>query len=101
MGKKIVGSSFLDKSREHVAVALEQELKETDLTNQLDDIKCPVLVIKGLKKDSLLKNEFLEEYRTRVSHLKVIEFEDSGHNLWKPDYYRFINVIDKFMEENE
>lgn len=45
--EKVVESSFVDKSREHVAVALEQELKETDLTNQLANIKCSALVIKG------------------------------------------------------
>lgn len=99
--QKVLSNSVVEKSKKHFVTALQQELKETDLTNQLDHIKCPVLVIRGLKEDAMLKNKYLEEYKDRLINLEIVEFKDSGHQLWIPNYERFINVIKDFMEKFE
>lgn len=44
--KKVIESNFVDESKQNSVVGIERELKLIDLTEQLNDIKSPVLVIR-------------------------------------------------------
>lgn len=88
----------IEQVKKHVATGIENELKEVNFVDRLGKIKCPVLIIRGLKEGSLLKESFLEEYKNRLRHVEIIELEDSGHNLWETEYERLLNEIESFME---
>ena len=96
--QSLIENDRIATDRRHVVKAIESELKSVDLTEELDKIQCPVLVMKGLKEGSLLKDEKLEEYRNRLENLKIVEFENSGHELWHPDVEYFRDTIQNFMK---
>ena len=97
--QNLIDNDKIEPERAHVVKAIERELKSVDLTEELNQIQCPVLVMRGLKEGSLLKDAKLEEYKNRLNHLEIIEFENSGHELWHPDVEYFRDTIQAFMKK--
>ncbi len=62
-------------------------------------IRCPVLVIGGGQPEALLKPEHVEKYRTHLPKGEIVVFNDSGHNVSKPDYDHFIRTLTAFLEK--
>ncbi len=77
---------------------LERESAEVELWDDLEKIKCPVLLIGGGRSDALLKPEHVEKYRDHLQRVDVVIFENSGHNVSEPDYERFILKIKSFLD---
>src|SRR5712692_1541700 len=77
---------------------LERESSEILLWDELRSIECPVLVIGGGRDDALLKPEHVEKYRQNLRNVEVEVFENSGHNVSEPNYQRFINTLESFLE---
>jgi pimeloyl-ACP methyl ester carboxylesterase len=82
---------------EHVVTALHREAQATDLWDELETIACPILVVKGGKSLTVSDGD-LDRYRN-LEQVTVRVFEDSGHEIHKPDYERFIGTIRGFLEE--
>ena len=41
----------------------------------------------------------LERYRDALPHLRIEAFEDAGHEVFRPDYERFMRLIEGFLVE--
>jgi pimeloyl-ACP methyl ester carboxylesterase len=82
---------------EHVVSALQREAQATDLWDELETIACPVLLVKGGKSPTISDGD-LDRY-LNLRQVTVRVFEDSGHEVHKPDYERFIGTIRGFLEE--
>lgn len=95
----VLSKGFMKEDRQHVVRGIQRDSKEVELWEDLQRIKCPVLVIKGGTNNSLLKEKATEKYINCLSNVNVVEFSDSGHELWKPDYNRFIKTVTEFLEE--
>lgn len=67
------------------------------LWDTLDGFQFPVLVIRGGKKDSILKEEDAQLYEKHLRRGRLLLFEDSGHDVWKPDLGRFIGALSDFL----
>jgi len=87
------------RARPHVIRGLQRESAEVLLWDRLNRIECPVLILRGGRSDSLLTAEEAEMYRQRLRNVEVVVFEESGHELWKPDYNRFIGTIRGFLQQ--
>ena len=79
--------------------AIQRESAEVSLWDDLGKIQCPVLVIGGGQPEALLKPEHIEKYRKRLPSAQIVVFNDSGHNVSKPDYDRFIRTLTAFLEK--
>ena len=77
---------------------LERESSEVLLRDSLSEIKCSVLVIGGRHPDALLKPEHIDNYRQYLPNVQVVVFGDSGHNVSEPDFDRFIQTLESFLE---
>ena len=76
---------------------LERESTEILLWDRLDAIKIQMLLIGGGAEGALLIPEHVEKYRQHCRNLEVAIFPDSGHMVWQPDYDRFVNRVNKFL----
>lgn len=90
---------YVPDNRQHVVKEIQKDSKEIILWEELKEIKCPVLVIKGGTEKALLKEDASEKYKSNLKNVKVIEFTDSGHELWVPDYNKFIVSIKVFLDK--
>ncbi|ATP39515.1 alpha/beta hydrolase [Solibacillus sp. R5-41] len=90
---------FVQENRQHVVKEIQKDSKEIILWEELKEIKCPVLVIKGGTEKALLKKDAAEKYKSNLKHVELIEFTNSGHELWVPDYNKFIISIKDFLNK--
>ncbi|MBE4909886.1 alpha/beta hydrolase [Bacillus luteolus] len=95
----VISRGYIKEDRHHVVRGIQLDSKETYLMDELKKITCPVLVIKGGTEQSLLKNDATEKYKSHLRNVQIVEFSDSGHELWIPDYDRFMNKIGQFLEK--
>ena len=87
-----------DPNRMRGMRGLERDSTERLLWDKLDAIRSPILLIGGGAEEALLKPEYVEKYRQHCQNLEVAIFHDSGHMVWQPDYDRFINRVNKFLD---
>ncbi|MBI2265881.1 MAG: alpha/beta hydrolase [Armatimonadetes bacterium] len=86
------------QSRHHVVRALQRDSSLVMLHEDLRKILCPVLIWRGALSGSLMPAKAVDVYQQFLRKTKVVVFEDSGHELWKPDYERYIQTIKEFLE---
>jgi pimeloyl-ACP methyl ester carboxylesterase len=83
---------------EPFAEAIQNESVELELWDRLEKINCPILVIRGGKDGARINEEYAKKYEESVNEkLTLIEFTESGHELWEPSYDRFISTIKEFI----
>jgi pimeloyl-ACP methyl ester carboxylesterase len=80
---------------EHVVRAIQREAQDVDLWADLGQLQCPILVIKGGQSEAL-SAEDLKRYHSHP-HVRVVLFEDAGHEVFKPDYQRFMETVQQFV----
>ena len=85
----------------HVVRAIQRESAEVPLWDDLTKVQCPVMVIGGGQPEALLKPEHIERYRRCLPRAEIVIFEDSGHNVSKPNYQRFIRTLRAFLEKTD
>lgn len=81
---------------EHVVRAMIDESEEIDLAPDLTSVRVPVLVVVGGMSHHVPEPE-RNRYREAVPHLQLVVFEDSGHEVFKPDYEKFMRLVEEFL----
>ncbi|WP_285397514.1 alpha/beta hydrolase [Lysinibacillus sp. fls2-241-R2A-57] len=90
---------FVEEGKDHVIRGIQKDSQDIVLWEELKEIGCPVLVLKGGTEGSLLNTDDVEKYKSHLKNVEVIEFSESGHELWNPDYNKFINTITNYLEK--
>jgi pimeloyl-ACP methyl ester carboxylesterase len=80
--ERILNRGYIDEEKEHVVKGIQEESREIDLYGELSLIKVPVLIIKGGTDGSLLRESEVEKYKKNLIDVNIIEFANSGHELW-------------------
>ena len=87
-----------DVARPHVVDALVRDSADMELWDKLDRIQCPVLVLRGASEGALLSPELAGRYEEHLLNVEIVEFLESGHELWKPSYEKFVGAIEEFLQ---
>jgi len=83
---------------ERVVRAIHRDAAQVELWSELGALRCPVLLVAGGQSPSV-SAEDLERYRDALPDLQVEVFEDAGHEVFRPDYERFMRLIEGFLAE--
>jgi pimeloyl-ACP methyl ester carboxylesterase len=83
----------------HAIERLQQESEEVSLWEVLPAIFHPTLIVRGGQEGALLKTEDAARYLVLLPNAREVVFENSGHEVYKPDYERFMNTIEAFLLE--
>lgn len=85
---------------------IEEESKETDLWDNLKGIEFPVSLFVGGSQysdpvliPSKITTEHIEKYKSYLPQLKILEFENSGHDLRIWEYEKFVSEFKNFMDQ--
>lgn len=95
---RVRASGFIPQENFHVPNAIQQESVSLSLEEQLAKIDIPVLVIRGEKEGSLLKESDVEFYQKHLKDVRIMTVNDAGHELWEPDKENFIRLIAGFLK---
>jgi len=72
------------------------ESTAVELWEGIERITCPVLLIVG-GQSPFVTEEDVERYRKAWPQLQLEIFEESGHEVFRPNYERFMRVIERFL----
>lgn len=83
----------------HVLQGIQRDSEEVQLWDRLSELDCPVLVARGARPGALLDEAGAQQYVQNFGEKRVrsVVFEESGHELWEPEYGRFIATIQGFI----
>jgi pimeloyl-ACP methyl ester carboxylesterase len=92
------GTPVAARMPEHAVRALQREARTVDFRDRLEAISCPVLVLRGGQEGSLLSAAEAEVYQRRLREVSIVILEDSGHELWEPNYASYVAAITTFLD---
>lgn len=78
---------------------LQRESRRAELWDQLGQLGCPVLVVRGGREGSRLSEEEADMYVERLPRTSIALFEDATHEVWEPDDMRFIGTVKRFLAD--
>jgi pimeloyl-ACP methyl ester carboxylesterase len=93
----VISKGLIRKEREYVVNEILKESHSFSLWNEIQGIKCPVLVLRGGTEKTVLKEAEAEKYKNHLANVKVLTFSESGHELWIPSYDQFMATIIDFL----
>lgn len=72
------------------------EIASEDQREELNDLKCPVLIVRGAK-DHFVPAYYAQDIKDKVQHAEIIELENCGHlpYLEQPD--KFNAIVEHFL----
>ncbi|MFA5552424.1 MAG: alpha/beta hydrolase [Trueperaceae bacterium] len=85
---------------EHVVKAMIADSTDVELWEDIRGIACPALLVIG-GKSNYVTDEDLRRYREALPQPEVEQFEYSGHEVFRPDYERFMRVIERFLGRSD
>jgi pimeloyl-ACP methyl ester carboxylesterase len=95
--ERVLASVSPEVARPHVVRGIAAEFPGVDRWGDLSRISCPVLVVRGGRSDALLTEEEGARYAAAFPAAELVTFVESGHELWVPDYNRFMSTIRSFL----
>jgi non-heme chloroperoxidase len=99
------GRPVLDSISEVALHAVARESVERSFWDELGALGKPVLVMRsgrvGRQGHSFVDEEALARYRAAVPDVEVVTFEESGHDLFRPDPARFPRMVADFIARTE
>ncbi|UJF28122.1 alpha/beta fold hydrolase [Planococcus sp. 107-1] len=95
---RVKAAGFISEENFHVPEGIQRESAALSLEDQLAKIDVPVLVIRGEKDGSLLKDSDVEFYQKHLKDVRFMTVKDAGHELWEPDKENFIRLIAGFLK---
>ncbi|MGL4912284.1 MAG: alpha/beta fold hydrolase [Romboutsia sp.] len=83
-----------------VLKSIEEESKQVNFKEQLSNITCKTLILKGETEETLLTMEDISDYLNNLNskYIKVKRFEKAGHDIKEDDFENLIEVLKEFLD---
>jgi pimeloyl-ACP methyl ester carboxylesterase len=91
------GRPMVERMPERAMRALLAEATDVPLWDGLGRLGVPTLLIRGGAEGAIATDAVEARYRAVVPDLEVVRFEESGHDLWKPDPDRYGATVSAFL----
>jgi pimeloyl-ACP methyl ester carboxylesterase len=91
-------TSLPGRATREVATALQRESSEVSMWDRLGAIQCPVMVVRGGQRGSLVTSEVASMYLQHLPRVDIVTLVDSGHEIWRPDFRAYIDLIGDFLD---
>jgi non-heme chloroperoxidase len=95
------GRPMSDRMPLGAIAAMARDATAVEFWDALAEVRQPMLLIRGGARGAMVTDTVAERYRRTVRDLRVVTFEESGHNLWRPDPYRFPATVSSFLDDVE
>ena len=84
----------------HVIDAIQRDSDDVQLWSELNRLECPVRLIFG-ERSGVITEQELKDYERYLPHIDIVCFKDADHQIWKPNYQRFIDALNDFFNHIE
>ncbi len=100
-GRSRFGRPMTERIPEQTMRAVFAACEDETYYESLSRLHVPFLLMYGGREGSMIDDKTLERYRTSCSNLTLDRFEDSAHDLWRPDPARFARQLGRFMDATD
>ena len=78
---------------------ISEDSKSVDFRNDLQNITCPSLILKGILENSLLSNSDIADYIKNLNSKSIIieKFENAEHDAQIDDLKKLSEIVEKFL----
>ncbi|OAB38611.1 hypothetical protein PMSD_06235 [Paenibacillus macquariensis subsp. defensor] len=76
---------------------IEVESKHYAFWDDLNSFEFPVLIMKGNQEGSALTQDHIIKYKQNMKILNIVHFKNSGHDLRKSEYEKYIKTIREYL----
>jgi pimeloyl-ACP methyl ester carboxylesterase len=83
---------------EHAVRAVVSESREVPLWDRLPGLRCPVLVLRGGRRGSIVTDEVAARWRESLPAAELATLPDAGHDLWGRDAEAYLAALLPFLE---
>jgi pimeloyl-ACP methyl ester carboxylesterase len=95
--QKIRGVAAADRVQPHVMHQVQAESREVPLWNRLAELTCPVLLIRGGQRGTIVDDEMEARYREALPRINVAMLAHASHDLWSRDVDAYVRVLQSFL----
>jgi pimeloyl-ACP methyl ester carboxylesterase len=74
------------------------ESEDVEMFVELGALGVPVLLVRGTAPGAIVTDELAARYRAAVPGIEIVDFDGSGHDLWRPDPHRFGRTLREFFD---
>lgn len=74
------------------------ESEDVEMFAELGALGVPVLLVRGTAPGAIVTDELAGRYRATVPGVEIVDFDGSGHDLWRPDPHRFGRTLREFFD---
>ncbi len=97
MNQRNRGRTMAERMSPRVIERVILESEEIPLWDRLSELACPLLVIRGGRKGSLVSDEIVAQYRDAYPDVQVARIPDQGHDLWSRDVPTYLATLEPFL----
>ena len=94
----IRGIPVAERMPEHAVRGVYAESRDVPLWDRLAELRCPVLVIRGGRRGSLLTDELAGRWQASLPSAQMATIAGAGHDLWSRDPDAYLAVLLPFLE---
>ena len=78
---------------------IERDSRYEDFSINLNKIKCPALILKGLEEDTLLPEVEINRYINNLggNSIRIEKFSKSGHDIISNEFHEIVLAIQNFL----
>ena len=78
---------------------IEEESEQVDFKEDLKNITCPALILKGRLENSLLSDEDIVDYINNLSSQNILikKFDNVGHNIKRDGFEKLAKSVQDFL----
>ena len=78
---------------------ISEDSKNVDFRNDLQNITCPSLILKGILENSLLSNNDIADYVNNLNSksITIEKFDNAGHDIQIDDLKKLSEIVEKFL----
>jgi pimeloyl-ACP methyl ester carboxylesterase len=95
---KIRGMPVAKRMPEHAVRGVVAESREVPLWSRLAELRCPVLVVRGDRRDCLVTDEIAQRWQASLPSAEIATIAGAGHDLWSRDPDAYLAVLLPFLE---
>jgi len=81
----------------HAIEGVQSESVEVSLWERLEELNCPVLLVRGGRAGTMIDDAGEQRYREHLAGVEVVMLAKAGHDLWSRDPDSFLGVLAPFL----
>jgi pimeloyl-ACP methyl ester carboxylesterase len=92
------GVPMSERMPAHAVHGVARESREVPLWDRVQELECPVLVIRGGRRGVIVSDEGAAQWEAALPSVEFAMLADAGHDLWSRDRDAYLAVLRPFLE---